>query len=97
MIRLMELEEWMSTGQVARVLGRSRPNVIRLAEARRIRSVRTAAGWLYEPESVHEFAAELEDLGRFDEAVAAVESGEDEVIPWEQAVEEIREGRVPEG
>jgi len=87
----------MSTGQVARVLGRSRPNVIRLAEARRIRSVRTAAGWLYEPESVHEFAAELEDLGRFDEAVAAVESGEDEVIPWEQAVEEIREGRVPEG
>jgi hypothetical protein len=94
LISLTELETWLSTGQVADTLGRSRPNVIQLAESRRIRSVRTAAGWLYDPESVHEFAATLEDRRRFDEAVAAVKRGEDEVIPWEQAVEEIREGQM---
>ncbi len=38
----------------------------------------------------------MEDVRRYDEAMAAVESGEDEVIPWEQAVREIRESRVPE-
>jgi excisionase family DNA binding protein len=95
LIKLDELETWLSTGQVAQILGRSRPNVLELASRRRIRSVRTAAGWLYDPASVHEFAAELEDLRRFDAAIVAVESGEDEVIPFEQAVEEIREGRVP--
>jgi hypothetical protein len=96
MVSLEELEQWLSTGQVAQVLGRSRQGVIDLAEARRIRAVKTAAGWLYDPASVHEFAAELEDVKRFDKALAAVERGEDEVISWEKAVEEIRAGRVAE-
>jgi hypothetical protein len=30
--------------------------VIDLAEARRLRAVKTAAGWLYDPESVEAFA-----------------------------------------
>jgi len=30
--------------------------VIDLAEARKLRAVKTAAGWLYDPESVEEFA-----------------------------------------
>lgn len=94
MIRLGELEGWLSTGQVADALGRSRPNILKLAETRRIRSVRTAAGWLYDPDSVHEYAAELEDVRRFDEAMEAIESGADEVIPFDEAVREIREGRV---
>jgi hypothetical protein len=38
----------------------------------------------------------MEDIRRYDEAMAAIESGKDVVIPWEQAVREIREGRVPE-
>ncbi len=56
MIRLKELEWWLSTGQVSKKLGRSRQGVIDLAEQRRLRAVKTAAGWLYDPESVEAFA-----------------------------------------
>jgi len=56
MVSLKELEQWLSTGQVARKLGRSRQGVIDLAEQRRLRAVKTAAGWLYDPESVEAFA-----------------------------------------
>ena len=56
MVGLKELERWMSTGQVSRRLSRSRQGVIDLAEARRLRAVKTAAGWLYDPESVEAFA-----------------------------------------
>jgi hypothetical protein len=33
-----------------------RQGVIHLAEARKLRAVKTAAGWLYDPESVEMFA-----------------------------------------
>jgi Helix-turn-helix domain len=56
MVKLKELERWMSTGQVSKYLGRSRQGVIYLAEARKLRAVKTAAGWLYDPESVEAFA-----------------------------------------
>ena len=56
MVSLRELERWMSTGQISKQLGRSRQGVIYLAEARRLRAVKTAAGWLYDPESVEAFA-----------------------------------------
>ena len=56
MVSLKELERWLSTGQVSTRLGRSRQGVIDLAEARRLRAVKTAAGWLYDPESVEAFA-----------------------------------------
>ena len=38
---------------------------------------------------------ELEDIRAYDEAVAELERGEDELIPFDQAVREIEEGRVP--
>ncbi len=56
MVKLKELERWMSTGQVSKYLGRSRQGVIYLAEARKLRAVKTTAGWLYDPESVEAFA-----------------------------------------
>ncbi len=56
---LTEIETWMSTSQVSKKLGYSRQGVINLAESRKIRSVRTAAGWLYDPSSVEEFAAKM--------------------------------------
>jgi hypothetical protein len=56
LVILKELERWLSTGQVSKKLGRSRQGVIDLAEARRLRAVKTAAGWLYDPESVEAFA-----------------------------------------
>ena len=56
---LTELEKWMSTSQVSRKLGYSRQGAINLAEARRVRAVKTAAGWLYDPDSVEDFAAKI--------------------------------------
>jgi excisionase family DNA binding protein len=53
---LRELERWMSTGQVANALSYSRQYVINLAKERKIRAVKTGAGWLYDPQSVEDFA-----------------------------------------
>ena len=62
MISIKELEQWLSTGQSSKKLGRSRQGVIDLAEARRLRAVKTAAGWLYDPESVKAFAEQEKKL-----------------------------------
>lgn len=48
-----------------------------------------------EYERLKEALEDLADLRAADEALREIESGEDEVIPLEQAVREIREGRVP--
>ena len=47
-----------------------------------------------EYERLLEELEELEDVRAFDDAVAARERGDDEVIPLEQAMREIREGKV---
>lgn len=47
-----------------------------------------------EYERLMEALEDLADLRAADEALREIESGEDEVIPLEQAVREIREGRV---
>jgi hypothetical protein len=52
---LREFEQWLSTGQVSKRLGRSRQGIINLAEDKSIRAVKTAAGWLYDPQSVKDF------------------------------------------
>jgi excisionase family DNA binding protein len=54
---LRELERWMGTGRVADKLGYSRQYIIQLAKERKIRAVKTGAGWLYDPDSVAAFAA----------------------------------------
>lgn len=48
-----------------------------------------------EYERLMEDLEDLADLRAADEALREIQSGEDEVIPLEQAVREIREGRVP--
>jgi excisionase family DNA binding protein len=57
---LKELERWMGTGQVAHRLGYSRQYVIKLAKERKIRAVKTGAGWLYDPDSIETFAAKID-------------------------------------
>ena len=47
----------MGTGQVADKLGYSRQYIIKLAKERKIRAVKTGAGWLYDPDSVAVFAS----------------------------------------
>ena len=56
---LQEFERWLSTGQVAKRLGYSRQGATDLAHARKVRAVKTAAGWLYDPDSVETFRAHL--------------------------------------
>ena len=55
MPNMRELERWMGTGQVSKKLGRSRQGTINLAADKRLRAVKTGAGWLYDPDSVVEF------------------------------------------
>ena len=50
----------MGTKQVADALGYSRQYIIKLAQERRIRAVKTGAGWLYDPDSVNTFKATKE-------------------------------------
>ena len=47
-----------------------------------------------EYERMIEALEELEDIRAYDEAKASLERGEDEVVPLDQAMREIREGRV---
>jgi len=56
---LKELERWMGTGQVADKLGYSRQYVINLAKERKIRAVKTGAGWLYDPDDIEVFRVRL--------------------------------------
>ena len=58
---LKELERWMGTGQVAANLGYSRQYIINLAKERKLRAVKTGAGWLYDPDSVSVFAASTKE------------------------------------
>jgi excisionase family DNA binding protein len=56
MVTLKELEQWMTTGQVSKRLGRSRQGVINLAEDKRLRAVKVGGqSWIYDPASVEDF------------------------------------------
>jgi len=56
MVILKELEQWMTTGQVSKRLGRSRQGVINLAEDKRLRAVKVGGqSWIYDPASVEDF------------------------------------------
>lgn len=47
-----EFEQWLTTGDAANRLGKSRQGVVWLLENRRLRGVRTALGWLVDPRDV---------------------------------------------
>lgn len=79
MPNLQQLEKWITTGEAARRLGKTRQGVTWMLENRRLRGVRTALGWLVDPEAVEDLA----DSEEIAEAKRAVERGEDEVISWE--------------
>ena len=54
---LQEFEKWLTTGQAASELGKSRQGVTWLVENKKLRAVKTNAGWLIDPDSVEAFAA----------------------------------------
>ena len=47
-----------------------------------------------EYERLREIEDEMEDVRRYDEAMARRERGEDDTIPWEQAKQEIEQERA---
>ena len=63
--KLIELEDWLTTGQVANRLGRSRQGILNLARDGRFRAVHVGKNhegdgergvWIFDPDSVDEFA-----------------------------------------
>ena len=61
MVRLKELEGWLSTADVMEVLGWSRQGVVNLANQGRVKAVRTRLGYLYDPKDVRRFKEEGRD------------------------------------
>jgi excisionase family DNA binding protein len=57
-VKLEELEEWLTPGDAAEVIGVSRQWIHKLLEERRLRSVKTRAGWLIDPADAERVAAE---------------------------------------
>jgi hypothetical protein len=55
---IREFEEWLTTGDTASKLGKSRQGVVWLCENRRLRGARTRLGWLVDPEDVQRYAHE---------------------------------------
>jgi excisionase family DNA binding protein len=52
MVRLKELESWLTPGDVAARLGITRQGVHRRLDAGKLRAVKTRQGWLVDPASV---------------------------------------------
>ncbi len=55
-VRLKDLETWLTSGEAAAVLNRTKQGTINVAKSGKVRAVKTRAGWIYDPESVEEFA-----------------------------------------
>ena len=55
---------WLTTGQAAEVVKRSRNGVVWMAERGTLEAVLTPLGWLIDPEKAREFAAKEEKEGR---------------------------------
>jgi hypothetical protein len=53
---IREFEEWLTTGQTASKLGKTRQGVTWLVENGRLRAARTQLGWLIDPKAVEDYA-----------------------------------------
>jgi excisionase family DNA binding protein len=56
---LQEFEKWLTTGQAASELGKSRQGVTWLVENKKLRAVKTQAGWLIDPDAVAVYKAQV--------------------------------------
>jgi len=54
---LQEFKTWLTTGQAASELGKSRQGVTWLVENKKLRAVKTQAGWLIDPDAVAVYRA----------------------------------------
>ena len=56
---LREFEAWLTTGQTASILGKSRQGVTWMVENKKLRAVKTQAGWLIDPDAVAVYKAQV--------------------------------------
>ena len=56
-----ELKLWMTTGQAASKLNKSRQGVLWLVENGHLRGVKTQLGWLIDPKSVEHYRSQEEN------------------------------------
>ncbi len=54
---IREFEQWLTTGEAASKLGKTREGVKWMLRARRLRGAETKLGWLIDPQSVEEYAS----------------------------------------
>ncbi len=59
-----EVQDWLSPSQAGRVLGTSGQWVTHLARTRQLRGVKTALGWLVDPEDVQRVAEKRSKHGQ---------------------------------
>ena len=57
---IRQFEQWLTTGDTASRIGKSRQGVVWMLENKRLRGARTALGWLVDPADVQRFAREHE-------------------------------------
>ena len=55
---VQEFETWLTTGDTASRLNKSRQGVVWLCANRKLRAARTALGWLVDPKDVERYARE---------------------------------------
>jgi len=55
---IQDFERWLTTGDTASRLGKTRQGVVWLCENKRLRAARTALGWLVDPKDAERFAGE---------------------------------------
>jgi excisionase family DNA binding protein len=53
---IREFERWLTTGQAARKLRKTRQGVTWLVENGRLRAARTQLGWLIDPKAIDDYA-----------------------------------------
>ncbi len=58
-----EFERWLTTGDDASRLGKSRQGVVWMLENKRLRGARTALGWLVDPADVERLENERKGKG----------------------------------
>ena len=58
MVRLKELENWLTPAEAGRVMGMSKQGAISRLEQQTLRGVKTHQGWLVDPEDAARVARE---------------------------------------
>jgi hypothetical protein len=64
MVRLKELENWLTPAEAGRVIGISKQATIKRLEEAKLRGVKTHQGWIVDPQDAQRAAQELQDRER---------------------------------